>query len=73
MVNNFIELQIWGTPDECYERILDIRSKVGNDGFNGVFSFAGMPAEVAEQNLRLFAAEVMPRLKQLPPVTQEEQ
>jgi alkanesulfonate monooxygenase SsuD/methylene tetrahydromethanopterin reductase-like flavin-dependent oxidoreductase (luciferase family) len=73
VVNNFIELQIWGTPDECYERILDIRSKVGNDGFNGVFSFAGMPAEVAEQNLRLFAAEVMPRLKQLPPVTQEEQ
>lgn len=67
VVDNFIELQIWGTPEQCYERVLDIRSKIGNDGFNGVFSFAGMPPAVAEHNLRLFAAEVMPRLKQLPP------
>ncbi|WP_344967888.1 LLM class flavin-dependent oxidoreductase [Salinactinospora qingdaonensis] len=65
VVDNFIELQIWGTPEQCYERVLDIRSKVGNDGFNGVFSFAGMPPETAERNMRLFAAEVMPRLQQL--------
>ena len=68
VVNNFIELQIYGTPDQCYERIVDIRSKVGNDGFNAVCSFAGMPPEVAENNMRLFATEVMPRVKELPPV-----
>lgn len=68
VIDNFIELQIWGTPDECFHRIVDIRSKVGNDGFNAVCSFSGMSQEVAERNLRLFATEVMPRVKDLPPV-----
>jgi alkanesulfonate monooxygenase SsuD/methylene tetrahydromethanopterin reductase-like flavin-dependent oxidoreductase (luciferase family) len=68
VVDNFIELQIYGTPDQCYERIMDIRSKVGNDGFNAVCSFSGMTHEMAEANMRLFAAEVMPRLKEIPPV-----
>jgi alkanesulfonate monooxygenase SsuD/methylene tetrahydromethanopterin reductase-like flavin-dependent oxidoreductase (luciferase family) len=68
VVDNFIELQIYGTPDQCYERIRDIRSKVGNDGFNAVCSFSGMSHEMAEANMRLFAGKVMPRLKELPPV-----
>ncbi|OLF14067.1 hypothetical protein BLA60_02555 [Actinophytocola xinjiangensis] len=68
VVDNFIELQIYGTPDECYERIVDIRSKVGNDGFNAVCSFSGMTHEMAEANMRLFAEKVMPRVKQLPAV-----
>src|SRR5581483_6117883 len=68
VIDNFIALQIWGTPDECFHRIVDIRSKVGNDGFNAVCSFSGMSQEVAERNLRLFATEVMPRVKDLPPV-----
>ena len=68
VIENFINLQIWGTPDECYERIMDIRSKVGNDGFNAVCSFSGMTRETAEANMRLFATKVMPRLKDVPPV-----
>lgn len=68
VVENFIDLQIWGTPEECFDRIMEIRSQVGNDGFNAVCSFAGMSYETAEANMRLFAAEVMPRLKQVPPV-----
>jgi alkanesulfonate monooxygenase SsuD/methylene tetrahydromethanopterin reductase-like flavin-dependent oxidoreductase (luciferase family) len=68
VIENFIDLQIWGTPDECYERIVDIQSKVGNEGFNAVCSFAGMSREMAEKNMRLFASDVMPRLKQLPAV-----
>jgi alkanesulfonate monooxygenase SsuD/methylene tetrahydromethanopterin reductase-like flavin-dependent oxidoreductase (luciferase family) len=66
VIENFIELQIWGTPDECYQRIVDIQEKVGNSGFNAVCSFSGMPFDVAETNMRLFASEVMPRLKELP-------
>lgn len=65
VVDTFVELQVWGTPDQCFERVMAIREKVGNDGFNGVFSFAGMSPETAEHNLRLFAAEVMPRLKKV--------
>ncbi len=71
MIDNFVELQIWGTPDDCYERIVDIQRKVGNEGFNAVCSFSGMTPEVAEPNMRLFAEQVMPRLKQLPPATLE--
>ena len=59
----FVELQIWGTPDQCLERIMDIRSKIGIDGFNAVCSFSGMPYDDAEANLRLFAERVMPRLQ----------
>lgn len=68
VVENFIELQIWGTPDDCYERIVEIQRKVGNEAFNAVCSFAGMSPETSEANMRLFAEQVMPRLKQLPPV-----
>ena len=59
----FLTLQIWGTPDQCYERITDFAGRIGADKFNGVFSYAGMPYDEAERNLRLFADKVMPRLK----------
>ncbi|MBV9044749.1 MAG: LLM class flavin-dependent oxidoreductase, partial [Alphaproteobacteria bacterium] len=63
MIDFFLSLQIWGTPDQCYERIVDFSSKLGAETFTGVFSYAGMPYDMAEQNLRLFASDVLPRLK----------
>ena len=65
VIDFFVDLQVWGTPEQCYEKILDIRRRVGNDHFVGVFSYAGMPAAEAERNMRLFATEVMPALQQL--------
>jgi alkanesulfonate monooxygenase SsuD/methylene tetrahydromethanopterin reductase-like flavin-dependent oxidoreductase (luciferase family) len=65
VIDFFVDLQVWGTPEQCYEKILDIRRRVGNDHFVGVFSYAGMPAAEAERSMRLFAKEVMPALKQL--------
>jgi alkanesulfonate monooxygenase SsuD/methylene tetrahydromethanopterin reductase-like flavin-dependent oxidoreductase (luciferase family) len=59
----FLGLQIWGTPEQCLAKILDVRSKVGCDTFVGVFSYAGMPYDEAERNVRLFAREVMPALQ----------
>ena len=61
----FINLQVWGTPEQCYDKILDIRSRVGCDTFTGVFSYAGMPADEAERNMRLFAREVLPELQKV--------
>jgi alkanesulfonate monooxygenase SsuD/methylene tetrahydromethanopterin reductase-like flavin-dependent oxidoreductase (luciferase family) len=61
----FLNLQIWGTPAQCHERILDVRARVGNDTFVGVFGYAGMPIEEAERSMRLFAREVMPALQGL--------
>jgi alkanesulfonate monooxygenase SsuD/methylene tetrahydromethanopterin reductase-like flavin-dependent oxidoreductase (luciferase family) len=62
VIDFFVDLQVWGTPEQCYEKIMDIRRRVGNDHYVGVFSYAGMPPEEAERNMRLFAAEVMPEL-----------
>jgi alkanesulfonate monooxygenase SsuD/methylene tetrahydromethanopterin reductase-like flavin-dependent oxidoreductase (luciferase family) len=61
----FVDLQISGTPEQCYEQILDVRRRVGNEHFVGVFSYAGMPYDEAERNMRLFAKEVMPQLQKL--------
>jgi alkanesulfonate monooxygenase SsuD/methylene tetrahydromethanopterin reductase-like flavin-dependent oxidoreductase (luciferase family) len=68
VIDFFVDLQVWGTPEQCYDKILDIRRRVGNEHYVGVFSFAGMPADEAERNMRLFAAEVMPALARLEPV-----
>ena len=65
VIDFFTDLQVWGTPEQCYERILDIRRRVGNEHFVGVFSYAGMPWEEAERNMRLFAREVRPALQAL--------
>ena len=59
----FLNLQIWGTPEQCYERILDVRARVGAATFVGCFSYANMPAAESERNMRLFAREVLPELK----------
>jgi alkanesulfonate monooxygenase SsuD/methylene tetrahydromethanopterin reductase-like flavin-dependent oxidoreductase (luciferase family) len=68
VIDFFSDLQVWGTPEQCHEKILDIRRRVGHDHFVGVFSYAGMPREEAERNLRLFAREVAPALRAAAPM-----
>ena len=63
VIDYFMNLQVWGTPERCHERIMDIHARTGNSHYVGVFSYAGMPYEEAERNMRLFAREVMPELK----------
>ncbi|HEV8583930.1 MAG TPA: LLM class flavin-dependent oxidoreductase [Methylomirabilota bacterium] len=65
VIDYFVNLQVAGTPEQCYEKILDINRRTGNSHFIGVFSYAGMPYEDAEANMRLFSKEVMPQLKKL--------
>ncbi len=63
----FLNLQVWGTPAQCYDRIVDVRRRLGNETFVGVFSYAGMPPEEADRNMRLFAREVTPELQKIAP------
>src|SRR5215510_9381165 len=65
VIDYFVNLQVSGTPEQCYDKILDIHRRTGNSHFVGVFSYAGMPYEDAEHNMRLFAREVMPQLRKL--------
>ena len=66
----FINLQVWGTPEMCYEKIVGISNKAGADSFVGVFSYAGMAADESERNMRLFASDVMPELMKVAPVAE---
>jgi alkanesulfonate monooxygenase SsuD/methylene tetrahydromethanopterin reductase-like flavin-dependent oxidoreductase (luciferase family) len=63
----FLGLQPWGTPEQCYDKIVDTIERTGGETFSGVFSYGGMPYEIAEESLRLFASEVMPELKRRMP------
>jgi alkanesulfonate monooxygenase SsuD/methylene tetrahydromethanopterin reductase-like flavin-dependent oxidoreductase (luciferase family) len=67
----FVNLQIWGTPEQCLEKIIDVRTRMGADTFVGVFSYAGMPYDEAERNVRLFAKRVMPELQALDAETRD--
>lgn len=68
LVDFFLGLQVWGTPEQCYEKIVDVQTRTGGEAFVGVFSYAGMPYDMAEANLRLFASEVMPELRRHVPI-----
>ena len=47
MTDFFLGLQVWGTPERCYQTIVDNQKRLGSDRFVGVFSYAGMsPAEL---------------------------
>ena len=59
----YLDLQVFGTPKQCDERIRAFCERVGAEHFVSVFSYAGMPWDEAERNLRLFAGEVLPGLQ----------
>jgi hypothetical protein len=67
MTDFYIGLQPWGTPEQVYEKTKAFCDLIGADSFVGVFRYGGMPADVAEKSIRLFAREVMPELKALAP------
>ena len=59
----FLDLQTWGTPEQCLTQIETNCARIGAEAYIGVFSFAGMPFKMARANVELFANEVLPRLK----------
>ena len=60
----YLDLHAWGTPQMCIERIRQTTERMRSNTFTSVFSYAGMPYDEAERNLRLFAREVLPALRQ---------
>jgi alkanesulfonate monooxygenase SsuD/methylene tetrahydromethanopterin reductase-like flavin-dependent oxidoreductase (luciferase family) len=62
----FMDLQVYGTPDQCIDKITRIADRLGSDQFIGVFSMADMPHAEAKANMELFSEKVMPALKSLP-------
>ena len=61
----FLELQPWGTPDQCIEQIEEIHKKINFGHLNVTFGFADMPAAEATAGMQLFAQEVLPAVKKI--------
>lgn len=59
----FAQLMPWGTPDMVLEKLAFIRKTIDAHGFMLNFSYAGMPYDEAERNLKCFARHVLPEVK----------
>jgi alkanesulfonate monooxygenase SsuD/methylene tetrahydromethanopterin reductase-like flavin-dependent oxidoreductase (luciferase family) len=57
------DLQVWGTPDEVTEKLLDYTKRIDAGGLVVPLSFGGMSPDETRANFDLFAAEVLPELK----------
>ncbi|MYA19683.1 MAG: LLM class flavin-dependent oxidoreductase [Chloroflexi bacterium] len=54
--------QVWGTPEQCVERLRFIQRMTGAREFVIVFKYGTMPYAVAERSLQLFAEGALPAL-----------
>ena len=59
----FMQAAIWGTPERILRELEARREVVGDFELNVAFRFGGIPYDLAERGLRLFAQEVLPVLK----------
>jgi alkanesulfonate monooxygenase SsuD/methylene tetrahydromethanopterin reductase-like flavin-dependent oxidoreductase (luciferase family) len=57
------DLQVWGTPARVTEQIVENIRCIDGAGVICVFSYGGMPHDVAKANIRLFAERVLPTLR----------
>jgi alkanesulfonate monooxygenase SsuD/methylene tetrahydromethanopterin reductase-like flavin-dependent oxidoreductase (luciferase family) len=57
----------WGTPEQVIARSTELANAFGADELMFVFKYGGMPMDMAEKSMRLFAQKVMPALQALNP------
>ncbi len=67
MTDFFVGLQVWGTPAQVLDKIIEIQNQTYADGYMAVCSYAGMPHVEADRNMKLFASAVRPELQALAP------
>jgi hypothetical protein len=61
---DYADLLPWGTPDQVLDKLSIFRDEIGAGGYAPTFSYAGLPYPEVENSIRLFAAEVMPVLRE---------
>jgi alkanesulfonate monooxygenase SsuD/methylene tetrahydromethanopterin reductase-like flavin-dependent oxidoreductase (luciferase family) len=54
---------LWGTPEQCVEKIQWLADHVHAEYIVALSNAGGMPVEVAERSMRLLADEVLPAVK----------
>lgn len=61
--NGFLaDLQVWGTPDECADKLLDYVERTDAGALVTPLSFGGMSTEESRANFDLFVERVLPQL-----------
>jgi alkanesulfonate monooxygenase SsuD/methylene tetrahydromethanopterin reductase-like flavin-dependent oxidoreductase (luciferase family) len=64
--NEFLaDLQIWGRPEEVYEKLAIMQERFDVGQFIIYTQFGDMPFELGRANYELFARKVLPRLKDI--------
>lgn len=61
----YIEAQNYGTPKQVIEKYRERVELVGNFDALLVFSYGGLPFDLAQNSLKLFSEEVMPELRKM--------
>ena len=59
---------IFGGPQTCIEKLEQLREEAGINNLVCWMNFGGLPMEMVERSMQLFASEVMPALRQPAPV-----
>lgn len=60
VVANFAKDMVWGTPQQAIDKLDYIRTLVDPCTIICHFSYVGLPHELAQRSMRLFAEEVLP-------------
>ena len=68
-VAGFMQAASWGTPEKILRGLEARRDLLGDFELNVAFRFGGMPYEVSERGLKLFAREVLPVLQAWEPIS----
>jgi alkanesulfonate monooxygenase SsuD/methylene tetrahydromethanopterin reductase-like flavin-dependent oxidoreductase (luciferase family) len=61
----YIEAQNYGTPKQVVEKYRERMDLVGEFNALLVFSYGGMPFDMAQNSLKLFAEQIMPELRKM--------
>ncbi len=63
MIDGFMKAAIWGSPDRILRALEARRTLLGAFEMSTSFRFGGIPYDLAESSMRLFAKEVLPVVK----------
>jgi alkanesulfonate monooxygenase SsuD/methylene tetrahydromethanopterin reductase-like flavin-dependent oxidoreductase (luciferase family) len=63
LLDSFAANQVFGTPEQCLEKLRTFSQYVNPEQFIFVMRFGGMPDDVAKANVRLISEEVLPEIQ----------
>jgi hypothetical protein len=58
-----VKTQVYGTPEKVIESLRTISETMDAAEFVGFFKYGGMPLEVAQRSMKLFATKVLPNIQ----------